>query len=389
LRRHDITFMNMTMEKIVEKVWQPSATQAHRWDVLSAVRRTRTHSVRTIEHVGLGTEKSWTLSFTSPKRVLLLGTGKCADSLACHLSHRLRPEFELVGHVDKKSSPVGQICGENGVLGTYEELSDIVTKYRVTTVVVCVERQRGVLPFSTLLALKTSGVEIIEGPNFQETLQRQLPLFLMQPSQLVFEGKESNSILFFMIKRMIDVAGASILLFFLFPLFVILICILKLESCAPLFRRTLHEGRYGCSFGLLQFRVPGMNKPYASNWMRRNVQSFFDETGRVCVAWHLIQIPQLFHVLLGQMSFVGPRATTLRSTRQANEGFSYYRLRQTVRPGLTGWAQTKISEAMLSSVSQNELEYDLYYIRHLSCLFDLRIVLRTFRLLLPSFPNHF
>lgn len=183
------------------------------------------------------------------------------------------------------------------------------------------------------------------------------------------------------IKRVMDVAISSILLVSLFPLMVgIGLCVLVV-SPGPILYRQRRMGRDGKPFTMLKFRTMIVGADREDPYTREN-DNRVTPIGALMRRQRLDELPQLWNVLRGELSLVGPRAESLELVQRYEKEIPYYHFRHVVRPGITGLAQVTQGYASSSEAAVRKLEFDLYYVRHYNVLFDLRILLRTFRVVL-------
>ncbi|MFP5276882.1 MAG: exopolysaccharide biosynthesis polyprenyl glycosylphosphotransferase [Acidobacteriota bacterium] len=183
------------------------------------------------------------------------------------------------------------------------------------------------------------------------------------------------------LKRLRDLvlAVAAIVLFA--PLMVLIALAVKLDSPGPVLFRQTRVGWKGQSYRLLKFRSMRQNaEAGGARWAQLN-DPRVTRVGKWIRRLHIDELPQLFNVLAGQMSFIGPRPERPEFVRQLEREIPLYPLRHSVPPGITGWAQVKYPYAASVEDARQKLQYDLYYIHHASPLLDLRILLLTVRTL--------
>ena len=336
--------------------------------------------VFTFEHF-----KSWRVFLASRrKRVLILGVGTLAEDLEDCLRRRPDHSYDIVGYAnDSPHRARGTLDGKK-FLGTYEELLSLVEEQGITTIAVCIKNQRGVLPFNALLNLKARGIEIVDGLLLQERVQGRIPLSHLKPSHLIFSATRFRTRLFHIVKRVLDVLGAFSALAFLAPLFAIFASLITVGTRRSPFIWTFRIGRYGRRFSQSQFRVSALvgdsEQPLPLSIRRR----FFRRVGIFMTTYSFDRLPQLINILLGDMSFVGPRPEHVQSASELDKTIPFYSMRRSVRPGMTGWSQIESIAVLTSRIHEYELPYDLYYVRNQSFSLDLRILFKTIRM---SFLN--
>ncbi len=183
------------------------------------------------------------------------------------------------------------------------------------------------------------------------------------------------------VKRLLDLGLALALLLVTAPLTPLIALGIKLSSKGPVFYTQERVGLKGQVFRLFKFRTMSVGADAAGHWTQKNDPRVFP-FGRLLRLTRLDELPQLINVLKGDMSFVGPRPESLVLVKLYRSAIPYYNLRSAVRPGLTGWAQINYPYGSSVEDAVEKLKYDLHYIQHLSLLFDIQIVLKTFRTVL-------
>ncbi len=235
----------------------------------------------------------------------------------------------------------------------------------------------------TLIDARFSGVTVLDFPTAFQMLSGKLPLNHMDGQWFLsahgFQFFESNMAV--RMKRLLDLGMAFALLLVTSPLLPFIALGIKLSSKGPVLYIQERVGLNGRNFRLLKFRTMSVGAEAAGPWTMKNDPRVFP-FGRFLRLTRLDEIPQLVNVLKGDMSFVGPRPESIVLVNLYKSEIPYYNLRSAVRPGLTGWAQVNYPYGSSVADAVEKLKYDLHYIQHLSLLFDVQIVLRTFRTVL-------
>lgn len=260
----------------------------------------------------------------------------------------------------------------------WEKLNSFVVEHKIKKVIIALKDRRSQLPVEALLNLRVRGTEVIEGVSFYEKISGKIPVQSLKPSNLIFSEGFNRRRIGSMSKRVFDIFLSTIGLIIALPLFLVLAILIKLESKGPVFYRQERVGEKSKPFILMKFRSMGQDAEAVSGpvWASQN-DPRVTRLGRIMRALRLDEIPQMINVLRGEMSFVGPRPERSVFVEQLRKKIPYYDLRFTVKPGLTGWAQVKYQYAATEEDSLEKLQYDLYYIKHLSPFFDLTIVIET------------
>lgn len=316
------------------------------------------------------------------RRILILGVGPLAQDL-CQVLLSKRSRFsEVVGFLDKDTSRVGEQLLNPSIIGTYDQLSDIVRQYQVRTIAVCLEDRRAFLPVQALLEMKVMGWEVIDGHFLFEKESGRLSIDHVKPSALIFSAGFSRRIVTKRVKRFLDVVMSAIGLVVLTPLFVLLSVIIKLDSVGPVFYRQIRIGLHGQTYMIWKFR--SMQHDAEKNGPRwaSTQDPRVSRVGWWLRKLRLDELPQFLNVLKGEMSLVGPRPERPVFVSELRKSIPYYDLRHTVRPGITGWAQTCFRYGASSEDAHMKLQYDLYYVKHLSLALDLQIFAKTIKVVL-------
>jgi exopolysaccharide biosynthesis polyprenyl glycosylphosphotransferase len=313
------------------------------------------------------------------QRVLVLGGG----SLAAELDHqiRTRPDLALtcVGFLgdDQAASMTGPR------LGAYHDVARVVSEARPDRIIVAMPDRRGHLPVAELLACRFRGIVIEEGTQAFERLTRRLAVESLSPSALIFGDGFRVSRTYVLLKRLTSVAIALGALVAAAPFMAVIALLIKLETPGPVFFVQERVGLGGRIFRLIKFRTMRVPSKVEEGqvWQRDN-RSRVTRIGAVLRKYRLDETPQFINILRGDMSLVGPRPEMAGNVSTFSAVIPYYNLRHEVRPGLTGWAQVKAGYSMSLQEVTQKLCYDLYYVKHMSVRFDLRILFDTVKFVL-------
>jgi sugar transferase (PEP-CTERM system associated) len=250
-------------------------------------------------------------------------------------------------------------------------------------VIVALDEKRGRLPVRQLVELRLMGVEIEEATSFFERVSGKIPVETMLPSWLIFSEGFRSTALRSIVKRTADIVLSTLLLALALPLMLVTALAIRLTSRGPILYRQTRLGLNGREFDLLKFRSMVLDAEARSGptWTQAGDRRI-TPVGRVLRPLRVDELPQLFNVLRGEMSFVGPRPERAHFVHQLEEHIPYYGLRMTVRPGITGWAQVNYHYGASSEDALEKLKYDLYYIKNNNLMLDLWIVLKTVQVVL-------
>jgi len=319
------------------------------------------------------------------ERLLIVGTNAAAVTLARELFDR-RSELgvELVGFVDADPGRIGAPVINPGVIGTVADIPTVVRERRVDRVVVSLADARGKLSMEQLLTMKLNqGVRFDHLVSVYEQYTGKIAVENLRPSWMVFSEGFRSSRSQAAAKRMFDVLLASIGLFVSAPIMVLVAAAVRLSSPGPVLYSQLRVGKDGKTFRIRKFRSMRADAEATTGavWSRTN-DPRVTKVGRLFRRTRLDELPQLWNVLRGDMSFVGPRPERPEFVANLSEEIRFYGQRHVVRPGLTGWAQVRHNYGASVKDSLEKLQYDLFYIKHMSFSFDLFIVLETIKTVL-------
>jgi sugar transferase (PEP-CTERM system associated) len=325
----------------------------------------------------------WLSGRVGPReRLLLVGTNQVAVDLASELFQR-RQELgvEIVGFVDADPSKVGTVVLNPGVIGTVEDIPSIVRARGVDRVVVSLVDARGKLPMEKLLDMKLDGVTFDHLPSVYEEYTGKIAVENLRPSWLIFSAGFKKSRTLAMSKRSLDVFLASMGLVVGLPLMAIIALAVRLSSPGPILYHQRRVGLRGHIFQVHKFRTMRDDAEAATGpvWAAKDGDARVTPIGRTLRRTRLDELPQLWNILIGEMSFVGPRPERPEFVKDLTRDIPYYGQRHVVRPGLTGWAQVRYTYGASTEDALQKLQYDLYYIKNLSIGLDLYIMFETIK----------
>ena len=350
------------------------------------------------------------LSFVDDNQMLLLLSGFAA--LVGTLAHRIYAmhsragslmvnrvmifgagaEARAVGKVLKKSAPDIQIVGfyptasetdvrvpEQLLLPRAYPLSETAYSLNVDEIIIAVhERRGGVLPLRELLDCKLSGVNVLDLASYFERALGQIRLDSLKVGWLIFgEGFRQGTSRTF-VKRVFDILVASILLLLSLPVMLITALLIGLEDGFPIFYRQERVGLNGRLFNVIKFR--SMRRDAESDGKPRWASANDDRTtrvGRIIRKLRIDELPQLYSVLKGDMSMVGPRPERPYFVDQLTRDIPFYAVRHSVKPGVTGWAQVSYHYGASVDDSIQKLQYDLYYVKNHTLFLDIVVLFET------------
>jgi len=331
---------------------------------------------------------TWRLAFNHfahdphlEERVLILGTGQTARILAQQIGRQQDFAYRLVGFVDESADRT--LVRQHDILGSAVDIDRIVADRHVDRIVVGLSDRRGRLPIEQLLRAKMSGVRVEDATTTYERLTGKILIDDLKPSWLIFSDgfRASRGTRF--VKRMLDLSFSMILAIISAPFMALTALAIKADSAGPMLYSQERVGENGRVFKIYKFRSMQTDAEQAGQpiWARAQDERV-TRVGRFIRKSRLDELPQLWNVMRGDMSFVGPRPERPFFVDHLAKEIPFYLQRHAVKPGITGWAQVKYQYGSTVEDAMEKLRYDLYYIKHLSIFFDLTIVLDTVKVIL-------
>jgi sugar transferase (PEP-CTERM system associated) len=307
------------------------------------------------------------------ERVYMLGSGERARAVVETLRARRDAGMEVVDG-ESKGAFNGDLERFAADLRAFCE-----PKTRIDRVIVAMENRRGSMPVRELLDLRLRGVVIEDTSELMERLLGRLPLDGLNPSTLIFTQGFNVRASHQLVGRLISIIVSFVGLVLCLPLIPFIVLAVRLSSPGPILFRQTRVGLRGRPFSLLKFRT--MRQDAEANgavWATKN-DSRVTPLGKFMRRTRLDEIPQLWNVLRGEMGFVGPRPERPEFVQWLTREIPFYELRHIVRPGLTGWAQVRYQYGASLEETKRKLEYDLYYIKHVSLGLYLLIIFETIK----------
>jgi sugar transferase (PEP-CTERM system associated) len=331
---------------------------------------------------------SWRVAFNHvardphlEERVLIVGTGPVARMLAQQIGTQQDFAYRLVGFVDEGEDH--NYVRQHDILGNATDIDRLVATRKIDRIVCGLSDRRGRLPIEALLRAKLSGVRVEDATTTYERLTGKILIDDLKPSWLVFsDGFRASRVTRF-VKRMLDLSMSIIVFLLAAPVMLLTAIAIKLDSSGPAIYCQERVGENGRVFKIYKFRSMRADAEQAGRpvWAR-DKDDRVTRVGRFIRLVRLDELPQLWNVMSGDMSFVGPRPERPFFVEQLAREIPFYMERHAVKPGLTGWAQVKYQYGSSIEDAMEKLRYDLYYIKHMSIVFDLTIVLDTVKVIL-------
>ncbi len=323
------------------------------------------------------------VSFYHPglaRRVLVLGTGPLAREIG-GLVTATNHHHVLAGYFGCPNEPI--YVPSKHIVGNGDGLVSAALRERTDKIVVSLSERRGAFPLSEVLNCKFSGIEVIDAPSFYEQVTGKLMIENITPSWFIFSDGFRRTGFGRIMKRSADLALALVGIILTLPILPFIALGVKLTSPGPVLFSQVRVGQGDRPFVLFKFRSmrADAEKTSGAVWAQKD-DPRITRFGKFLRTSRLDELPQLYNVLRGDMSLVGPRPERPEFVNKLKEVIPYYSERHFVKPGVTGWAQVKYAYGASVDDAIEKLRYDLYYIKNMSMLLDIITILETVKVVL-------
>jgi len=309
---------------------------------------------------------------------LIIGAGRSGIAMSELVENSVSP-YRVVGFLDDDPVKQGQMIGSPKVIGTTDQLIEVASKRKLDTTILAINYNRPPGLINSILKARLRGITILEMPTLFEQLTRRIPVEHIYDEWLLFtQGFYLISKQYLQrIKRLIDLGISLLVLLISLPIIAVAALAILLGSPGPILFQQDRVGKNDRIFTLWKLRT--MKQGAETNgpvWAEKNDHRV-TWMGKWLRLLRIDELPQLYNVLRGEMSLIGPRPERPTFVKDLEAQIPYYSVRHTVRPGITGWAQVNYRYGASVKDAIRKLEYDLYYIKNMSLILDLKIMLRT------------
>ena len=311
------------------------------------------------------------------QRILVYGTGMRAESVGRTLKQS-DPNVTLVGYYASPNETKAEVS-ESWILSPNRSLTDFILGKRVDEIVVALaERRGGSMPLRELLDCKLHGVRVVDIATYFEETLGQIRLDAVSAGWLIFGDGFSQGWVRTVIKRLFDILCATALILLTTPIMLVTAILILLESSGPILYWQERVGLHGRLFNVVKFRSmrTDAEKDGKPRWASVG-DNRVTRVGRLIRKLRIDELPQLFSVLSGDMSLVGPRPERPYFVDKLTKEIPYYAIRQSVKPGVTGWAQVHYHYGASMKDAAEKLQYDLYYVKNNTLFLDLVVLFET------------
>ncbi len=327
------------------------------------------------------------------RKIVVLGTGIRAEKIASRMRRSSdQRAFKILGFLNPQVGAPDLVSKYSAkVLDSDQPMPEFCRVNRVEEIVVAMDERRrnvdaaGGLPLEELLDCKLRGIQVCDIQQFIEREAAKVDVDLLRPSWLVFSDGFNTGAARMLVKRSFDLLASALLLTFTWPFMLLTVLAIWLEDGlrAPILYRQTRTGLEGRTFDVIKFRSMSTEaeKSGEAIWASRN-DPRVTRVGAFIRKVRIDELPQLFNVLRGEMSFVGPRPERPMFVEELREQIPFYDERHRMKPGITGWAQLCYPYGASVEDAKEKLQYDLYYLKNHSILLDLIILLQTVEVVL-------
>jgi len=327
------------------------------------------------------------VSSSFQRRVLILGVGRDAAVVKDTLDKSHIGGLQIVGFYSlDREHPVDPGVPSHKVFASTRSIGDTARQHNVNEIIIAMrERRGGALPLTDLLNCKLQGITVTDLSAFFEQYSSKVRIDLLRESWFIFgEGFRQHRARM-IVKRTFDIIASCILLVVSLPVMLLAAIAIKLESPGPVIYRQERMGLGGRPFDVLKFRSmrADAERDGKPQWAQAG-DSRVTRVGKFMRLVRIDELPQLVNVLAGQMSLVGPRPERPFFVDQLVQQVPFYGARHSVKPGVTGWAQVRHHYGASVDDASDKLQYDLFYVKNHTLLFDIMILFYSVRVVLTA-----
>lgn len=320
------------------------------------------------------------------QKIILLGSGELSENILKEIRSKRDSGYKVsVRALNQNDSTDDEFENNDQTIikKGFDGLCSLAKELQISKIVVAMKDKRGVLPLQELLKCRVDGIDILEGNSFYEMLTGKFIVEHLNPGWLIFTKGFRKSTLQMALKRFLDLIMSMMMLALVSPVLLIISILIKVDSRGLVIFSQKRVGKDQTPYRIYKFRsmVDNAEKTCGPVWAKRGDHRI-TRVGHYIRQWRIDEIPQLWNVLKGNMSLVGPRPERACFVEQLKKQVPYYVQRFTLKPGITGWAQVNYGYGASEQDAVEKLNYDLFYIKNLSTLMDLTIIFKTIKIVL-------
>ncbi len=321
------------------------------------------------------------------QKIVLLGSGDLAKDIQAAVAEKMDCGYTIACIVLEGPTDMAGVRRNDAAIFSRDniegKLFNFAKQNDIAKIIVALKEKRGGLPIEELLDCRIGGIDVLEGTSFYEMLTGKLLVGMVNPGWLIFSEGFKKSLLGPALKRAMDIVFSFLLLVSTLPIILIASLMIKFDSNGPVIYSQERVGKRKKQFQIYKFRSMVENAEAISGpvWADED-DPRITRVGKKLRKWRIDELPQLWNVLKGDMSFVGPRPERDQFVKGLEHVIPYYHKRHAIKPGLTGWAQVNYGYGASIEDATEKLNYDLFYIKNMSPLLDLVVVFRTVKIVL-------
>lgn len=312
------------------------------------------------------------------KNVLIFGAGTLGNIIASEIIEKPKLKYNIVGFIDDNQTKINTEIQGIKVLGTSNNLNTFIKDYNIDVIIIALNKISNDSMFN-LSECANKNIVYFKMSELFELINLKIPIESITPDWFIYEMTRLNQPIYSICKRIFDVVGSLIISFVTFPIMIILVISIKMADGGKIFYTQERVGKNGVIFKMLKFRT--MIEKAEENgavWaVNNNEDPRVTRIGRIARKLRFDELPQMFNILKGEMSLVGPRPERPEFTQMLEKVIPFYQRRHWVTPGWTGWAQIMYRYGASIEDAMEKLRYDLYYIKHCSLFWDFSILIKA------------
>ena len=318
------------------------------------------------------------------EKAILVGFGELARNILDEIADKKDLSYHVSLVIAQEKDPDEKIPAKGmSVHYGFENICELAAAHNADNVIVALDEKRRALPYEQLLACKVRGISIIDGESFYERVTGKLLVEKINPSWLIFSDGFVKSRTSRYTKRLVGLLISTLMVIAFSPFLILVVIAIKLDSRGPVLFAQKRVGENDKIFKLYKFRSmkADAEKETGPVWAEEN-DPRVTRVGKIIRKLRIDELPQLWNVFKGDMSFVGPRPERPFFVEQLKKKIPYYHERSSVKPGVTGWAQIKYPYGSTEKDALEKLKYDLYYIKNMTMLIDFIVIFHTVKIML-------
>ncbi|MCK5696588.1 MAG: TIGR03013 family PEP-CTERM/XrtA system glycosyltransferase [Gammaproteobacteria bacterium] len=316
------------------------------------------------------------------QRVIVFGAGKKASHIKEIRRKSDKRNIKIIGFIAVEDEQC--LVDKNNLINTPNGLLNYVVEHHIDEVIVALDKNDIKVPVDELLECKVNGIVVLDILTFFERQTGRIKLGTLSPTNLIFSDGFVQRRFDQFIKRCFDIIASILLLLVTWPIMIVTALAILMESHfkGSVFYKQKRVGLFDENFEVIKFRSMGMDAEKDGAQWAQEVDPRVTKVGNIIRKYRIDELPQLFNVLMGNMSFVGPRPERPEFVKELSQAIEYYDIRHYIKPGITGWAQICYPYGATQYDTRNKLEYDLYYMKNYSIFLDIMILLQTIQVVL-------